>query len=96
MGAWYMETTIKGGNETHVRRRFKAIQDQAAYENGNSYSGDFNMARGLEFTGKTFKSHDEASDYLVKTAQKWDAALVCEYRNDEGQLVWLLGAWCSS
>ena len=96
MGAWYTERVVKGGNEKYVRDQFKHIQDEAAYENGHSYSGDINMANGIKFTGERFKTHKEASTYLSNTAQKWEEALVCQYRNDKGQLVWLIGAWCSS
>jgi hypothetical protein len=91
MGAWYTDYTVKGGNETYVRRKFSELQKNAAYEHGSSYSGEINMAHGLEFTGKIFKSYLEASEYISETAEKFGAALVVQYRNNAGQLVWLIG-----
>jgi hypothetical protein len=96
MGACYVERTVKGGNEKYVIDRFKSMQRDAAYENGHSYSGDINMAYGIEFTNKVFKSHNDATEFLMYTCQKYDNALVCQYRNKQGQLVWLIGALCSS
>ena len=95
MGAWYLDYTIKGGNRLRVEKEFNRLREVAAYEHGNSYSGEINMKRKLEFTHKRFKSYNEASEYLSETCDKWGPALVVEYRNSEGQLVWLVGASCS-
>ena len=96
MGACFVEHTVLGGNEKYVQKKFDEMQDQCLHENGHSYSGGIGMANGLKFTGKVFKSYTEAADYLCDTAQKWEEALVCQFRNDKGQLEWMIGAWCSS
>jgi hypothetical protein len=100
MGANFVDYTIRGGNEKYVQKKFDEMQEECLHENGHSYSGEIGMANGLKFTGKIFKSYAEAEEFLCDTAQKWEEALVCQYREGqgkhEGQLAWLIGAWCSS
>ena len=96
MGANYVEHVIRGGNEKHVLNKFKDLQSDAAYEYGHSYSGEINMAYGLTFTGKRFQSRNEASDWLMNNAQKFDNALVVTFKDSKtGSYYWLIGALCS-
>lgn len=93
MGAEFSIFTVKGGNKLHVERRFKARQDKDAYEMGHSYSGGFNMANGILVREHLkFKSYEEAEQYLCDNCKKWEEAIAVMYRNNAGQLVWLVGA----
>ena len=77
MGACDDELTLDGKlSESEVKSRFRAYQDECASESGNSYSGRLNMCPGITFARvDTFKSQDEAYEYLNKTAQKWENAI---------------------
>jgi len=96
MGAEYVEMTVKGENEKIAKEKFEAEQAQDLYDNGHSYSGGFGMAPGLTFTGKSFPSRKEASDYLVETCEKWENALTVKYQDERGEINFLIGALCSS
>ena len=81
-------------SESEVKSRFRAYQDECASESGNSYSGRLNMCPGITFARvDTFKSHDEAYEYLNKTAQKWENAIAVRYlasnkiKTDDARLV---------
>lgn len=50
----------------------KRIQDQDAYESGNSYSGQWNMAHGLSFDeSKVYDSISQAHEYISENQDKW-------------------------
>ena len=93
MGADNIFLIVKGGNQTYVRRRFKEKHENDLHEYGHdAYAGTWGNVDDVKFTGKTFKSKDEAMEYLYDNCKKWDDGLVVEYRNSEGQLVWMIGA----
>jgi hypothetical protein len=96
MGAEYCEMKVKGESEKEARKKFEAAQEQDRYDNGHSYSGGFGMAPGLTFTGKSFSSRQEASDYLAETCEKWEDALAVKYQDEKGEINFLIGAVCSS
>ena len=54
------------------------------------------MATGLKFTGKSFSSYQEASDYLYETCEKWGEALAVKYQDAKGEINFLIAAVCSS
>ena len=96
MGACFESVVIKGENETEAKKKFEAIQENDRYENGHSYSGTIGMADGIKFTGQSFASRNEAEEYLVNTCQKWEEALAVKFKNQKGEINFLVGAWCSS
>lgn len=96
MGANF-ETLVLDGNLTanEVREAFQRAQDDDRYENGHSYSGGFGMADGLKFAQRTFKSRDEAYDFLDATCQKWHEAQAVTFA-EGGKAHWMIGACCAS
>lgn len=97
MGAYFNEMKVDGSKtRNEVKEIFSDAQDTDRYENGHSYSGGFGMASGLKFPEKTFKSEDEALDWLQDNAQKWREALAVTVKEDDKPACWLIGAWCAS
>ncbi len=101
MGAEYIERELPDLTIKELKSKFAEMQDEAAYENGHSYSGDINMAPGLDLKlEKVFNSYDEASDYLNGTVKKWENAIAVRFKyKDESKnekIGILIGALCSS
>lgn len=101
MGACYIERSLKDQVVKNLKSEFKELQKQAAYENGHSYSGDINMAPGLDFElHLVFDSRTAASEYLQNRVRKWENALAVKYKfkDKEGvdKIGILIGALCSS
>ncbi len=101
MGAVYVERKLVDQDVKSLKARFKELQEQAAWENGNSYSGDINMAPGLDLElHLVFESYQDASQYLENRVQKWESALAVKYKYKDKRGVdkigILIGALCSS
>ena len=96
MGADFNAMTVLGQNKKKAEKEFKKAQKDDLYSNGHEYSGGFGMAPGLEFVDKTFKTHEEADEWLCENCQKWESAKAVSYKGDDGKLNFLIGAWCSS
>lgn len=108
MGAEDRAFTVVGGNETYVRQRVEKKCEDHKYEYGHGgYTGSWaEWNGGLKFHSKSFKSQELAYQYLFGTftgkgakqkytpgvVQKWEDAIAVQFRNDKGQLVWLVGA----
>ena len=95
MGASFMTMQVDGEkSHAEIAAIFEAEQERDRYENGHEYSGGFGMARGLKFPpGLPFPTIGEANEWLMRGAQKWDAALCVKVASPN---VWLIGAWCAS
>jgi hypothetical protein len=96
MGAEFDSFTIKAKTTSEVRRRFEVEQEQATYDDGHSYSGRINMATDIKFEDRVFNSRIEAEEYVSNTAEKWGPAIAVQYKDNNGNLTWFVGAWCSS
>lgn len=94
MGAEFDYLEVKG-NKKEAESQYEAYCDDMAYENGHSYSGCLNMTTGLKFSYDIFESHDEAYDYVMLNTEKWGNALAVQYR-ENNELIWFIGAICSS
>lgn len=95
MGAEYIEFRIKAKSLADLKKQFQKKQEVAAYEHGNSYSGDINMADGIEVHNGVYLAENLASDYIFKTAKKWEEAIAVLVTEKE-ETFYLIGAWCSS
>lgn len=97
MGAAFKTMKVDGSIPRHdVRIKFREAQERDRHENGHSYSGGFGMASGLTFPIKAFDAQEDAEDWLAETAQKWEDALCVTFKAEDGQIHWLIGAWCAS
>lgn len=85
-----------GLTEAYVTQYYKDQCEDAAYEDGNSYSGRINMSTGIEFhRDKYFNSLDAALDYINENAQKWENAIAVKFVNGD-TMGYVVGACCSS
>jgi hypothetical protein len=96
MGAHFNTAIINSIDTIQIKKEFKAIQEQDLHENGHSYSGGFGMANGLEFRNESFENMVKADNWLLENAEKWDAALAVQFKDKNGKLKTLIGAWCAS
>ena len=96
MGAWFDSITIRSTEEKEVLRYFKRYCENAAHEDGHSYSGRLNMCPGVEFIDKTFDSYKDANEYVIEHAVKWENALAVKYKDRNGSIVTFIGGLCSS
>ena len=80
-----------------TQQEYDDLVEQAAYEHGHDgYTGSWaEAAGGLRFTGRHFEDADQAREYLLDNAPKWEAAWVVSFGADEDKR-WAIGAWCSS
>ena len=101
MGAEDVTLVVKGGNQTHVRRKVAEACEEAQYESGHGgYTGTWAEWNGrVTFHNKIFQSRSEAYKYLFdganaeqRVCQKWEDAIAVQFRNEAGQLNWLVGA----
>jgi hypothetical protein len=82
MGSFYLEATLDGKlTENQVRRRFSEMQRQAAHENGNSYSGDWNMLPSLTF-GPAQPTMAAAQEHCDTHSQKWQNAVAVRAKRE--------------
>jgi hypothetical protein len=79
--------------QEEVKAEFTEEQDYDRTQNGESYSGGIGMARGLRFVNRTFPTVNDAEDWLMDNAKKWEAALAVRAEKEN---MWVIGAWCSS
>jgi hypothetical protein len=76
MGAVFLEMMKPGEMAVGALQSYYAtLCDQAATEDGNSYSGNWNMCPGLRVEQRHFADVAEARAYVEEHAQKWEAAL---------------------
>ncbi len=75
-----------------VEKLFACDQEQSAYEDGHSYSGQIGvMPPGISWINKKFESCNQAENYILDNHDKWDAAMGAEFPDG-----FLVGGWCSS
>jgi hypothetical protein len=76
MGASFNDYTFKASDEKTLRSSFQKLQDNLCLDHGSdSYAGHLGIARGLQIVNKSFKTTNEAHEYVVEQAEKWGSAL---------------------
>jgi hypothetical protein len=97
MGASFNWMDLPGNlTEAQVRDAFAKAQEQDRHDNGHSYSGGFGMADGLILQTLTFDTFKEAEQFLADTCQKWEKARAVKFKDKDGVVKHLIGAWCAS
>jgi hypothetical protein len=85
------------GGFAEIVKKFKADQDTDRYENGHSYSGGIGMCSGIKNANQPiFATEKAADDWVSEHAEKWEAALAVQFKNEKGEILWFVGGWCSS
>ena len=77
MGANFQTMILPGGMiRNEVKKRFARGTQECRAEYGHDpYNGTWSTCSGLSFENKTFDSEDDAYEWLMDRAQKWDDAL---------------------
>jgi hypothetical protein len=106
MGAEDRAFSILGCNETCVRQKIKEKHEQHLHDYGHrGYTGSWaEWNGGVKFHTHigVFKTQEKAYEYLFGkygkksykpgVVQKWEDAIVVQYRDNKGKLVWMVGA----
>jgi hypothetical protein len=95
MGAEMDFLEVKSTKPATIKAQFKSYQDEAAHDDGHSYSGRLNMCPGLDITTQTFETYDEAEEWLDENCKKWENAKAVFYK-DGTEVRCLIGGLCSS
>jgi hypothetical protein len=84
MGAHNIEFKMVGTPSfIAVKKKFDDLRKENRDYNGHreGYSGDFQTVREVkDHTHKTFDSYNEAHNYCLDTAQKWDFVVAVRYK----------------
>jgi len=83
MGAHSIEFEMAGAPSfSAIEKQFKKQQQDDNHENGNrSYSGDFQTVHEVkDHTYLTFDSYNEAHNYCMDNAKKWQNVIAVRYR----------------
>ena len=76
MGACFDTVSFKASNDKKLKEDFARYQEIQCDENGSdAYAGHIGIANGLVIENKTFKTSNEAHEYLANRAKKWEAAI---------------------
>lgn len=85
MAACDIRFEIKGAaNWSEIQKKFKSQREEDRSYNGHQdgYSGDFQTVHEVkDHTHKIFDSFNEAHQYCMSTAQKWDFVVAVRYRS---------------
>ena len=98
MGANNLEQVLDGAwTEKQLNDWFNTRANEDAYEMGHSYSGGWNMMTGVKVMFRaSFSSRDNASEFVLKNARKWEEALAVKFVDTDGKTKWLVGGWAAS
>ena len=87
MGACNIDLTIKKkASIDEIRTAFRGQQELDSAYNGHQegYSGDFQTVQGVELhKDKVFKDYNEAYDYCLDNAEKWDYVVAVYYKHGD-------------
>lgn len=94
MGACSIDFELEGKKTfREVREALKGRQAEDAAENGHrdGYSGDFQTVHTVEDHSHkgTFKTFNEAFDYCLEHAEKWESVIAVKYESKVGER-WLI------
>lgn len=80
MGSVFLARTHPYSDEPTLRAWVRESQDRDAYEHGSSYSGGWNMCRGLRILPqRVFSTQSEAEEYVYEHAEKWGDLLAVPF-----------------
>lgn len=81
MGSCFIHKTIDAKKTPdQIRKIFQEMSDRAAYDCGHSYSGSWNMLKGVSFPNTPeFSSQNNACDYVEEHAEKWGNAVCVRF-----------------
>jgi len=102
MGAEFLTERLDGNrNKENVKKyiidlikEFRDTNSSDEYYDG--YSGNWGEVEiGCMFEDKIFDSEEECYEYISNNAVKWEKPLAVRYKDKDGRIFWLIGAWAS-
>ena len=89
MGADYDIAKVKARSSREVHECHDKLVESCRYEHGHGgYSGTFAESPGVTFVDREFVSFQEAEEYIMKNAQKWENSLAVRIRDTD---TWVIG-----
>jgi hypothetical protein len=100
-GAHDISFELKGeATRTEIEKAFKEQQAQDAMydEDEDGYSGDFRTVNRVDFKhlGKVFETMDEAYEFGLDKAEKWETVVALYYKAKNGKVNTLVVGWGAS
>ena len=101
---WTMRAVKSKRNQNNIQDLFRSEQESDLHENGHSYSGGIGMLDGrIRWESRTFKTEDEAYEYLSDKHQKWGPPMGLRFEKSKSRTSnrqvkkpgWIVGGWCS-
>ena len=78
----------------------KKESDSNNYEGDDedSYSGDFQTVNSVDFKhlGKVYETFDEAYEFALDKAEKWETVVALYYKDENGKVRTLVAGWAAS
>lgn len=105
MGSEYVARCYPKCTVDALSKLVRADIDQAGYEDGHLYSGEWGEKCGVTVLDKTFECNDTAEDYLVNRTSKYDPKLSAVKvisnkhaikNSDQSKWHWYVASWCRS
>lgn len=97
MGACDISFTIKGKvDKIKIQDEFELQRSKDESENGHQdgYSGDFQTVSKIDFhLSKEFKTRNEAFEYCLNNAKKWETVVAVYYLDNKSQINTLVAGW---
>lgn len=103
MGACSISMTVAGDkSKDEVLKAFRQRQadDRSDWlcdndeDDEDGYTGDFQTVNSVKFSGREFDNEDEAYEFCLDTAQKWDYVVATKVVNpEENKNFWLVAGW---
>lgn len=81
MGAEFRSWNGGECDSATLRKKFAEHQEDERDQNGNDiYSGHLGIVDGLNVTSRQFDTYEQAEDWLMDNAQKWESAEAVQYK----------------
>lgn len=89
MGAHSIGFTMRGDSTVaEVNEKFREMRDE---EERSSYG--WKSVSRVKFIERTFDNEDEAWDYTTDHAEKWDYVIAVKFKNENGEVMRIIGGW---
>lgn len=96
MGAINIDIHIDGDvSVSEVKKAFNNQRVEDSYRNGHQdgYSGDFQTVQEVKISMLKFETYDEAYEYCLEKSEKWEYVTACRYKDNKGNLNWVIAGW---
>lgn len=79
MGANFDSLTFKPCSKEELEKQFKTAQNEMCEEYGHdTYAGHIGIASGLRISSRSFKTQNDAYEWVSENAEKWESAVAVQ------------------